>query len=56
MNLYKEKQKNKVIFPFKDPGLPIRRWILSDLIGSDDPTESYTIPGDGIALDSVGRI
>ena len=38
------------------PCLPIRRWILSDRIGSDDPTESCRIPGDGIALDSVGQI
>ncbi len=36
----------------------IQCWILSDpmldLIGSDNPTESYRIPGDGMTSESVG--
>ena len=39
-----------------DPGPPIQRRILQDLIGSDDPTESYRIPGLGITLDSDGQM
>ncbi|CAF4053559.1 unnamed protein product [Adineta steineri] len=37
------------------PGQPIQRWIRSDPIRSDHPTESDRIPGDGFALDSVAK-
>jgi hypothetical protein len=38
------------------PGASILCRILSDLIGSDDPTKSYRIPGDGFTPDSVRQI
>ncbi len=38
------------------PGASILCLILSDLIGSDDPTKSYRIPGDGFTPDSVRQI
>jgi hypothetical protein len=40
----------------KYPGASILCRILSDLIGSDDPTKSYRIPGDGFTPDSVRQI
>ena len=41
--------ENAKFFSQVYPGQPIRRWFRSDSIGSDHPTESYRIPGDGIA-------
>ncbi|CAF1680153.1 unnamed protein product [Adineta ricciae] len=45
-------ERDDVVKHRNDPGQQIRCWIRSDLTGSDHPTKSDRIPGNGIALES----